>query len=139
MNSALKPNRAVAPHPRPPSPPPRKPYPRPWGSETAQASVEAGATSATFKIDAPLTLPSDGSTQKVAILVTRLPATLRYETTPKQMEAAFLSASAVNGSDFPLLAGAVNTFLDDTFVAVGRLKTVMPGERCRSARMRRSP
>ncbi len=103
--------------------------PAPMVLETAQASVEAGATSATFKIDAPLTLPSDGSTQKVAILVTRLPATLRYETTPKQMEAAFLSASAVNGSDFPLLAGAVNTFLDDTFVAVGRLKTVMPGER----------
>ena len=47
----------------------------------------------------------------------------------QKMEAAFLSASAVNGSDFPLLAGAVNTFLDDTFVAVGRLKTVMPGER----------
>lgn len=103
--------------------------PAPMVMETAQASVEAGATSATFKIDAPLTLPSDGSTQKVAILATRLPATLRYETTPKQMEAAFLSASAVNGSDFPLLAGAVNTFLDDTFVAVGRLKTVMPGER----------
>ena len=34
-----------------------------------------------------------------------------------------------NTSDYPLLAGAVNTFLDDTFVAASSLKTVMPGEK----------
>lgn len=97
--------------------------------ELAQASVEAGATSATFRVESPVSLPSDGSTQKVAILSTRLPATLRYETTPKLMEAAFLSASALNGSEYPLLAGTVNAFLDDTFVASSHLKAVMPGER----------
>ncbi|MBL9205073.1 MAG: mucoidy inhibitor MuiA family protein [Opitutaceae bacterium] len=97
--------------------------------ELAQASVEAGATSATFRVETPVTLPSDGSTQKVAILATRLPATLRYETTPKAMEAAFLNASALNGSEYPLLAGTVNAFLDDTFVASSHLKAVMPGER----------
>jgi len=44
-------------------------------------------------------------------------------------EAAFLSAYVTNTSDYPLLAGAVNTFLDDTFVAASSLKTVMPGEK----------
>jgi uncharacterized protein (TIGR02231 family) len=45
------------------------------------------------------------------------------------MEAAFLSAAATNTSDYPLLAGAMSTFFDDTFVATGNLKTVMPGEK----------
>src|SRR5690606_19425337 len=53
---------------------------------------------------------------------------LRYESTPKLVEAAFLNASVTNTSGFPLLAGTVNAFLDDTFVATGRLKTVMPNE-----------
>jgi len=98
-------------------------------AELAQASVEAGATSATFRVEAPVSLPSDRSTQKVAITTINCPATLRYDTTPKLIEAAFLGASAVNASEFPLLAGAVNTFLGDTFVASSRLKTIMPAER----------
>jgi uncharacterized protein (TIGR02231 family) len=59
----------------------------------------------------------------------KLAATLQYEATPKLAETAFLSAAATNGSDYPLLAGAMNTFLDDTFIAASRLKTVMPGEK----------
>jgi uncharacterized protein (TIGR02231 family) len=45
------------------------------------------------------------------------------------MEAAFLTAGATNTTDYPFLGGAMNTFLDDTFIASSRLKTVMPGER----------
>lgn len=94
----------------------------------ATASVEASATSATFKIAEPATLPSDNSTQKVAITALPLPATLQYEATPKLIESAFLTAKATNAGEFPFLAGALNAFLDDTFVATSRLKTVMPGE-----------
>ena len=98
-------------------------------AEIAQASVETGTTSATFRVEAPVSLPSDRSTQKVAITTINCPATLRYETTPKLVEAAFLGASVANASEFPLLAGVVNTFLGDTFVASSRMKTVMPSER----------
>lgn len=94
----------------------------------ATASVESAATSATFRIATPVTLPSDNTTQKVAITSVPLPATLHYEATPKLIESAFLSARATNVSEFPFLAGAVNAFLDDTFVATSRLKTVMSGE-----------
>jgi uncharacterized protein (TIGR02231 family) len=45
------------------------------------------------------------------------------------LEAAFLSAYTANTTDYPLLAGPMNTFLDDTFVAASSLKTVMPGEK----------
>ncbi|MEJ1971196.1 MAG: DUF4139 domain-containing protein [Lacunisphaera sp.] len=35
----------------------------------------------------------------------------------------------MNSSDFPLLAGAMNVFLDGTFVATSSLRTVMAGEK----------
>ena len=95
----------------------------------ASATVESAATSATFKITTPVTLPADNTTQKVAIATARLAANLQFQATPKLSETAFLSAYVTNTSDYPLLAGAVNTFLDDTFVAASSLKTVMPGEK----------
>lgn len=98
-------------------------------STTAEAAVETAATSATFKISAAVTLASDNTTQRVPITSMKLPATLRYDSTPKLLEAAFLNASVANASEFPLLAGPVNTFLDATFVATTRLKTIMPGEK----------
>ncbi len=95
----------------------------------AQAVVEAGATSATFKITAPATVPANNTTQKVAINGNGLAALLEYNSTPKLREAAYLTAKATNTTEFPLLAGTLNTFLDDTFVATSSLKTVMPGEK----------
>jgi len=95
----------------------------------ASAAVESAATSATFKITTPVTLPADNTTQKVAIAAAKLAANLQFQATPKLSETAFLSAYVTNTSDYPLLAGAVNTFLDDTFVAASSLKTVMPGEK----------
>ncbi len=93
------------------------------------AVVEAGATSATFKVPVAVTLPANNTVQKVPIATTKLAATLQYQATPKMMETAFLSAYATNTTDYPFLAGAMNTFLDDTFIAASHLKTVMPGEK----------
>ncbi|MFA5056677.1 MAG: mucoidy inhibitor MuiA family protein [Opitutaceae bacterium] len=93
------------------------------------ATVETGATSATFKVPVTVTLAANNTVQKVPIATAKLAANLQYQATPKLMETAFLSAYAYNNSDYPLLAGAMNTFLDDTFIASSRLKTVMPGEK----------
>jgi uncharacterized protein (TIGR02231 family) len=93
------------------------------------ADVEAGATSATFKIPVTVSVPGNNTSQKVAISVGRLTAALQFQSTPKMLEAAFLNANATNTSEYPLLAGPMNTFLDDTFVAASSLKTTMPGEK----------
>jgi uncharacterized protein (TIGR02231 family) len=93
------------------------------------AAVETGTTSATFKIPVTVTLPSNNTTQKISIATVKLAADLQYHATPKLMETAFLGANAVNSTEYPLLAGAMNTFLDETFVASSSLKTVMPGEK----------
>jgi uncharacterized protein (TIGR02231 family) len=95
----------------------------------ATAAMEAAATSASFKTTTPASVPSDNSPQKVPITTAALAANPEYLTTPKLQPAAFLTAKAVNSSDFPLLAGAMNVFLDGTFVATSHLRTVMAGEK----------
>jgi uncharacterized protein (TIGR02231 family) len=95
----------------------------------AMATLDAQATSASFKIPVASTIPSDNSPQKVPITSVRLAAAHEYLAIPKQLAAAFLTAKVTNSSDFPLLAGAMNVFLDDTFVAASSLRTVMPGEK----------
>ncbi|MBW7894589.1 MAG: mucoidy inhibitor MuiA family protein [Opitutaceae bacterium] len=95
----------------------------------AQATVESGTTSATFKIAVPASIASDNSAQKVPITEVLLEADSTYATTPKLRETAFLNAKVINTSDYPLLAGAMNVFLDSSFVATSRLGTTMPGEK----------
>ncbi len=95
----------------------------------AGATIESGATSASFKIATSSSVPSDNSPQKVPITSASLKATPEYLTVPKRQQAAFLTSKVVNSSDFPFLAGAMNVFLDGTFVATSSLRTVMSGEK----------
>lgn len=99
------------------------------GASLAAAEIEAGATSASFKIATASTIPSDGTAQKVPITAAKLAANPEYLTVPKRQATAFLTAKVVNNSDFPLLAGPMNVFLDGTFVATSALRTVMAGEK----------
>lgn len=95
----------------------------------ASATIEAAATSASFKIATTASVPSDNSPQKVPITSTALKAAPEYLTVPKRLATAYLTAKVANTSDFPLLAGAMNVFLDGTFVATSALRTVMSGEK----------
>jgi uncharacterized protein (TIGR02231 family) len=95
----------------------------------AVATIESGATSASFKIGAPASVASDNSPQRVPIMNATLKASPEYLTVPKRQQVAYLTSKVVNSSDFPLLAGAMNVFLDGTFVASSSLRTVMAGEK----------
>ena len=86
-------------------------------------------TSASFKIAAPTTIPSDNTPQKVSVTTARLDAKLQYQSLPALQETAYLSAYVDNKTDFPLLAGNTNVFLDGAFVSTATIKTIMPGER----------
>jgi uncharacterized protein (TIGR02231 family) len=94
----------------------------------AQAVVETGVTSATFKIEAKSTILSENSPQRVPITSATLDAQAKYHTTPKRLEGAFLSSKAYNRTGFPLLAGDMNVFLEGSFVATSRLKAVAVGD-----------
>ena len=95
----------------------------------AQASIETAATSASFKIATAATVPSDNSPQKIPVTSARLATVPEYSTAPKRLAAAFLTTNVTNTSEFPLLGGAMNVFLDGTFVATSSIRTVMPGEK----------
>ncbi len=92
------------------------------------AAVETQATSASFKVAVPSTIASDNSPQKVPIATATLALAPEYRTTPKLLPSAFLTAKVTNSTDYPLLAGSMNVFLDDAFVATSALRSVMPGE-----------
>lgn len=92
------------------------------------ATVDTGMTSASFNIDKPTSLASDGSQQKVTITDVDLASKLQYITVPKLAQAAYLQATSANDSDFPLLAGRLNIFMDNRFITTGSLKTIMPKE-----------
>ncbi len=95
----------------------------------ATARVESQATSATFRIAAPATIPADNAPHKVPVSKISLQADSTYQSTPKLLAAAFLTASVTNSSEFPLLAGRAQVFLDDMFVASTDFRSVMPGEK----------
>jgi uncharacterized protein (TIGR02231 family) len=98
-------------------------------ADMAVATVETGLTSASYKIPTTATILSDNTPQKVGIASVPLGAKLQYQATPRLVETAYLSASVANSSDYVFLAGPMNTFLDDSFVATSALKTTMPGEK----------
>jgi uncharacterized protein (TIGR02231 family) len=95
----------------------------------ATAAVETGATSASFKITNASSVPSDNTPQRVPITSAKLTANPEYLSVPKRLAAAFLTSKVYNNTEFPLLGGAMNVFLDGTFVATSALRTVMPGEK----------
>ena len=94
----------------------------------ALAAPESAATSASFRIATPVTLASDNTPQRVPLGATSFAAELSYEAAPKRQEAAYLAAKVKNSGESPFLGGSLNAFLDETFVAVSRLDTTMPGE-----------
>ncbi|MFA6290018.1 MAG: mucoidy inhibitor MuiA family protein [Opitutaceae bacterium] len=93
------------------------------------ADLETSATSASFKISTPVTLASDNTPQRLPLGSATFAAELQYQATPKLQETAYLAAYVTNRSELPFLAGSLNVFLDDTFVAASRLTTTMPGEK----------
>jgi len=94
---------------------------------TVQAA--AGATSATFTIPRKATVLSDGKAHKVTIkTLDTLEGTFLYSITPSVSEYAYLKGIIRNTSDFPLLAGDLNVFMDSTFVAKSAIDLISPNE-----------
>lgn len=93
-----------------------------------QATVQTNLTAATFTIATPATVPADGTVTKVSVTTLDLKAGLRYATTPKLQDAAFLSAKVENNSEFPLLSGPLAAFVDGAFIANSHLETTMANE-----------
>lgn len=79
------------------------------------------ATSVSFDIDIPYTIPSDGKTYSVDIKTESLKAQYAYASVPKLEPEAFLTAGIVDWQDYNLLPGEASLFFEGTFLG----KTVL--------------
>ncbi|KAG9099450.1 hypothetical protein FS749_001257 [Ceratobasidium sp. UAMH 11750] len=94
-----------------------------------EAQVTAqGILSATFGIPGRSDIPSDQNSHKVVISVLEYEAELEWVCIPREKESVFLRCKVVNASEFTLLPGEANVFMDDNFVSKSRIEHVAPNE-----------
>jgi len=92
------------------------------------AQIETGATSVVFAIPGRNSIADNGDEHKVGISAFEFEADFRYHSVPKLSPFAFLTAIVKNESEFPLLTGKSNVFLDNNFVTNSNLPLVAPNE-----------
>ncbi|MBF0511460.1 MAG: mucoidy inhibitor MuiA family protein, partial [Candidatus Omnitrophica bacterium] len=86
-----------------------------------QAKTQLQGTNAVFKITRLVTVKSDGTKQRVPVIVLNLPAQFEYASTPKLVPYAFLRSKVENNQQGLLLPGRVNVFLDGDYVGNSRI------------------
>ena len=116
--------------------------------ETAAAKVTEGLSSSVFTIATATTVPSDNTGHKVrtlpnsttqscwyllilsqvAIATIHLEPTFEYDIVPQKVQHAFLRAKVTNSSEYPLLEGVANVYLDQSYVTETTLGSVAPQE-----------
>jgi len=92
------------------------------------ATPQSSATNTTFEVPGKQTIAAGGQQQRVALTTLSEPAKLSYELVPSEAAAVFATVKINNDKDFPLLAGSVNAFFDNEFVASSDMKTIFPKE-----------
>lgn len=85
-------------------------------AKVVYAQTEQTGVSAIFKITRPVTIKSDGTTQRVPITALNLPADFEYASTPKLSLYTYLKSTVANNQKAILLPGLVNVFLDGNYV-----------------------
>lgn len=92
------------------------------------ANSQTGATNTTFEVPGKQTVKTGGQQQRVPLTTLTETAELSYELVPSEAPAVFATVKMNNGKDFPLLAGNVNAFFDNEFIAASDMETVFPKE-----------
>lgn len=90
--------------------------------QTMTTKVKKSVTNSNFEIPRRATVDSDNKPHKVTIVKLDMPPTLEYICIPQVSPRVFLKASVVNNSEYGLLLGPANIFLDNDFVATSELQ-----------------
>ncbi|KAL5486028.1 hypothetical protein ACEPAI_7072 [Sanghuangporus weigelae] len=82
-----------------------------------KAVVTESAVSSSFRIEGNCTIPSEPTAHKVAIAILSFAAKVHYITVPRSAPMSFLQCEVKNTSEYRLLPGSVNVFLDNSPVS----------------------
>jgi uncharacterized protein (TIGR02231 family) len=94
---------------------------------TLTTKSSSSMTSSLFNIPRKVTILSDNKPHKVTVESMNLAASYSYTIVPS-VPKAYLKASVTNTTTFPFLAGNMNVFMDNNFVAKSNLDLVNPNE-----------
>jgi uncharacterized protein (TIGR02231 family) len=97
-------------------------------AEEALASVERSGAAVTYRVAGKVSIPSDGTPQKVTVARYSLPPKLDYVAAPRLVEAAYRRAKVTNDSPYTLLPGPANLFAGDEFIGATRMELTAPQE-----------
>lgn len=93
-----------------------------------QAEVSSEGASVTYKLAQSVSIPSDGSPHKITITSLELQPRLDYICIAKLAEAAYRRAKIITISEYQLLPGTANLFVEGDFVGSFDLDKVAPRE-----------
>lgn len=97
------------------------------GGETIR-SGGSNIQSTQFDVPRLFTIPCDGEEHKVTIAIIDLCPTFEYESVPQRAPYAYLKAAVTNTSNYALLAGPTNIYVDNNFIGKSELKAAAPSE-----------
>ncbi|KAI0323509.1 hypothetical protein GY45DRAFT_1332481 [Cubamyces sp. BRFM 1775] len=80
------------------------------------------ALSVVYRVQGAVSLPSDGEEHRLTIATLDFKAKLKYMCVPRQRPTVYIVAKVKNTSEYDLLSGPVNVFMNDSYVT----KTVIP-------------
>ena len=94
--------------------------------EELVAQVETAGTALVYRIQQTVSIPADGSPQKVIVANIDLEPEIDYVSAPRLVQAVYRRAKIRNESAYTLLPGVINLFDNDEFLGATRLELVPP-------------
>ncbi|KAI0064999.1 hypothetical protein BV25DRAFT_1914144 [Artomyces pyxidatus] len=95
----------------------------------ATSVVKESPLSVYYSVDGKSSVPSDGLSHQVSIATLPFEADVMHVVVPKAKAITYLLANVKNASDFRLMPGPVNVFVDDSFVSKTLIsEDITPGD-----------
>lgn len=97
-------------------------------ADVAQAAIESGPYQASFQVPGRATVSPDGTAKTVVLTERKAEPGLSARAVPELEQKAFLEARFNHDEEAPLLPGKVALHRDGTYVGMGRIGLVTPGD-----------
>lgn len=97
-------------------------------ADVAQAAIESGPYQASFQVPGRTTVSPDGTAKTVVLTERKAEPGLSARAVPELEQKAFLEARFNHDEEAPLLPGKVALHRDGTYVGMGRIGLLAPGD-----------